>query len=187
MKQREGYKIIINPEAKKRIDNNQCPSCGKHKQFWKRRTDWRCCSTSCTDKYVKEMVCFGWPDLREKAFKRDNYTCVLCKSTPLLPMEGYDSGWYKSEEEWKEYQLEHHAVRHFERKGGRLYVLLVDKSSLIGDHITPIAVGGDEWDLDNIQTLCLDCNRIKTKRDSGIIARARRREKLVNKGQRFLK
>ena len=53
----------------------------------------------------------------------------------------------------------------------------VNTSDLIGDHILPIAVGGKEFDLDNIQTLCGDCNKLKTKRDAQIIAKHRRREK----------
>jgi len=39
------------------------------------------------------------------------------------------------------------------------------------DHITPIAMGGDQWARDNLQVLCGRCNRIKTARDLGNIAR----------------
>lgn len=49
-----------------------------------------------------------------------------------------------------------------------------DESNLIGDHIVPIAVGGNEFDLSNVQTLCIDCNKSKTKLDAGLIARYRR-------------
>ncbi len=38
-------------------------------------------------------------------------------------------------------------------------------SELRGDHIKPISLGGDEWDLDNIQTLCVPCDKKKTKKD----------------------
>lgn len=48
---------------------------------------------------------------------------------------------------------------------------------LVGDHIIPIAIGGDEWDIDNVQTLCKDkCNKIKTKQDAKDIAKQRRIE-----------
>jgi len=30
---------------------------------------------------------------------------------------------------------------------------------------------GDQWDRDNLQVLCIRCNRIKTARDMGTIAR----------------
>jgi len=39
------------------------------------------------------------------------------------------------------------------------------------DHIRPIAMGGDQWARDNLQVLCVRCNRIKTARDMGNIAR----------------
>ena len=39
------------------------------------------------------------------------------------------------------------------------------------DHIRPIAMGGDQWARDNLQVLCGRCNRIKTARDMGRIAR----------------
>ena len=39
------------------------------------------------------------------------------------------------------------------------------------DHIRPIAMGGDQWARENLQVLCRRCNRIKTARDMGEIAR----------------
>jgi 5-methylcytosine-specific restriction endonuclease McrA len=38
------------------------------------------------------------------------------------------------------------------------------------DHIRPLAMGGDQWAVDNLQVLCERCNRIKTARDMGRIA-----------------
>jgi len=48
--------------------------------------------------------------------------------------------------------------------------------SCILDHIRPIAMGGDQWATDNLQVLCARCNRIKTSRDIGAIARWKRYE-----------
>ncbi len=56
--------------------------------------------------------------------------------------------------------------------------------NLIADHIIPIALGGDEWDINNIQTLCSDCNKIKTKQDHKDIAKGRRKERLESIGQK---
>jgi 5-methylcytosine-specific restriction endonuclease McrA len=42
------------------------------------------------------------------------------------------------------------------------------------DHIRPIAMQGDQWARDNLQVLCIRCNRIKTARDMGAIARWKR-------------
>ena len=50
-------------------------------------------------------------------------------------------------------------------------------SDLVADHIRPIALGGAQWEMDNIQTLCGACNRIKTKKDAADIARQRRHDK----------
>ena len=58
-----------------------------------------------------------------------------------------------------------------------------NSSELIGDHIKPIALGGDEWDLNNIQTLCIKCNKVKTKEDMKKIAKQRRIEKKLIKEQ----
>lgn len=57
------------------------------------------------------------------------------------------------------------------------------ESNLIADHIKPIALGGDEWDLDNIQTLCKKCDKKKTKQDQKDIAKQRRIEKVQEKNQ----
>jgi 5-methylcytosine-specific restriction endonuclease McrA len=61
-----------------------------------------------------------------------------------------------------------------------------DDSQLIGDHIIPIACGGDEWDLNNIQTLCISCNKIKTAQDASKIAQLRDIEKKQSHGQQLL-
>ncbi len=55
--------------------------------------------------------------------------------------------------------------------------------NLVGDHIIPIAMGGDEWDINNVQTLCKDpCDKIKTKQDRKDIAEFKRknRKNLIN-------
>lgn len=52
-----------------------------------------------------------------------------------------------------------------------------NESELIADHIIPIELGGGMWDRDNIQTLCVDCNKIKTKEDMKHIAVHRQRQK----------
>ena len=149
MKQREGWRVEIPEPYKSRLQNNQCPNCGKEKDKWKRRTDWACCSKECSDEYYGNngftgRVVYSWADVRKKAFKRDNWTCVKCK-------------------------------RKF------------PYSELIGDHIIPIALGGEEFELDNVQTLCIDCDKIKTKQDHKDIAQQRRIEKTLTKGQNQLK
>ena len=35
------------------------------------------------------------------------------------------------------------------------------------DHVQPIAFGGAEWDMDNLQSLCRSCHRFKTRNEQG--------------------
>ena len=58
---------------------------------------------------------------------------------------------------------------------------------LIGDHITPISCGGEEFELSNVQTLCQDCNKIKTAQDAKIIAKFRMIEKIQKKNKTLWK
>jgi len=170
MKQREGHKVIILEPAKSRIARDECPACGKPKYKWTRRTDWRCCSKECTEKFLESCrIIYGWADLRLKVFKRDNYTCVKCGKHPIdyhkKPVKNKEGGW-----DWIEINT------------GK-----PDASQLVADHIKPIAIGGEEWNPKNIQTLCIDCNKIKTKQDQADIAKQRRIEKNLSGGQRRLK
>lgn len=50
-------------------------------------------------------------------------------------------------------------------------------ATMIADHIIPIALGGEEFDEKNVQTLCHDCNKVKTKFDQQMIAKWRRKLK----------
>lgn len=151
--QRQAYKIIMSKEWEERIRNSKCPVCGKHKDFWSRRKDWTCCSTNCTDEYQREVI-YGWGQLREKVFMRDNYLCVKCKKkgnpNDVVGFQNNDKG-------------------------------------LVADHIIPIALGGEQWNINNIQTLCINCDKSKTKIDHKNIGVLRKKEKLQSKGQQFLK
>jgi len=53
---------------------------------------------------------------------------------------------------------------------------------LILDHIIPIAMGGEEFNEDNLQILCKECNKIKTKKDMGDIARFKNIERMKEEG-----
>jgi len=185
VKQREGWKIIISEPAKRRIRNNQCPSCGKPKNEWIRRTDWRCCSVKCTDKFEATKIIRSWGDFRLKAFERDNFTCKKCGKKPTESMSD-SNRFYKTMEDMLEYCKRYRASYANPRiKGNK--ILYEDPSQLIGDHIKPIAIGGDEWDINNIQTLCIKCNKIKTKKDMIKISKQRRIEKRLINGQKQLR
>ena len=57
---------------------------------------------------------------------------------------------------------------------------------LVADHIVPIALGGEEFDVNNVQTLCAQCNKSKTADDIKHIARLRVIERKLSGGQRKL-
>ena len=150
VKQRQGWVRNYSDLAKQRMQNNECPACGKPKAEWTRRTDWTCCSKKCSERfYDEEQSIQSWATTRAMAFKRDDYTCQYCGKRFVTV---WDDPPHKGEE-------------------------TPDTSNLIGDHIIPIAVGGDEFDVDNVQTLCIKCNKIKTRQDMRRIASFRRREK----------
>jgi len=54
---------------------------------------------------------------------------------------------------------------------------------LILDHIKPIAIDGDEFDEENLQILCEECNKAKTRKDMGTIAKARKIERFLSNNQ----
>jgi len=141
--------------------------CGLPKDKWKRRTDWRCCSTKCTNEYSK-IVCFVWQDFRMKVFQRDKYECVKCgfkARKELIIPEGYEDYYNKKYIIFKRVKV--HAS---------LKVIVGDESKLIADHIIPIAIGGEEYDLENIQSLCNECNKVKTKKDMQKISLYRKQD-----------
>jgi len=43
-------------------------------------------------------------------------------------------------------------------------------SQLVCDHIKPLAMDGEMWDMENLQTLCIECNKKKTAEDLANIA-----------------
>ena len=150
MSSRECYHREISEIAQQRIKELCCPNCGKHKNEWKRRKDWTCCSVECTKNFWAEHdKSYSWQTFRYQIFKRDDSTCKMCG-------------------------------KRFTKKGIQLPEV-PDESQLIADHIIPIELGGGLWDGENIQTLCIDCNKIKTRGDMKNIAVHRRRQKKSEK------
>jgi 5-methylcytosine-specific restriction endonuclease McrA len=59
-----------------------------------------------------------------------------------------------------------------------------DRNHFILDHILPIALGGAEFDESNLQILCFECDKVKTAKDMTLIARKRKEERTLSKGQK---
>ena len=58
-----------------------------------------------------------------------------------------------------------------------------DLNIVEADHILPVCLGGPEFDLENIQTLCCDCHKVKTQRDQKLIAEVRAKWKILSKNK----
>lgn len=177
VKQRQGYQFIIHEPAKTWIAEGKCAGCGKPQSEWKRSLRWKCCSTECTEKYVRECTSFGWGEYRLRVFRRDNFICAKCGKKPTPTRIEFEKTYNNNGE----------------HVGWKPNTVIIDEpteydyaSLLVADHIHPIAMGGEEWDMNNIQTLCKICNKHKTKNDAGSIAKLRLKEKFVNAGQKLL-
>jgi 5-methylcytosine-specific restriction endonuclease McrA len=187
IKRSQGYVRIINEPAKTRITENKCPVCDKPKNEWgnKRRKDWACCSPECTTQFENYCIIRSWPQLRSKCLERDSYTCKHCGKQPR---EEYSCGGHNnwSKEEVINYIKQFTDSYALVTEEPNEKITYADPSKLIADHITPIALNGEEWDINNLQTLCLNCNKKKTAQDAKEIAKARSIEKKKPKGQQTL-
>lgn len=170
MKHRQTTRLLVPDWIKKNIAEDKCAICGKPKSKWNRRKDWRCCSTTCTEKYHEKVIYENWAFLRVKALERDHYTCVKCgddrrEIERFVKHKTYDP----------EYYMRTHKIK--------MKTIQVKKKvpNFTVDHILPIALGGDEFDLKNLQTLCYKCNKIKTSNDLKLIALQRKREKAASR------
>jgi 5-methylcytosine-specific restriction endonuclease McrA len=72
------------------------------------------------------------------------------------------------------------------RQEGSHIINYTNFGDIVMDHIIPISIGGAEFDENNVQLLCRDCNKVKTREDAKQIAKARRVEKIVSNGQKIL-
>jgi 5-methylcytosine-specific restriction endonuclease McrA len=165
LKSRTGTLLVLSKETEIRLKLDLCPVCAKPKSEWNRRKDWRCCSSDCTTKYHNGdyYTYFNGQNIRSKTLKRDNYTCVKCGK--------------KAYEDYRSLPLFEYAVSHGSRFYSQYNWIDEDGRPFIADHIIPISIGGDEFDMKNLQTLCPSCNKIKTKKDMERIAEIRRIQK----------
>ena len=162
------------------------PTCNDKRERYKKVNKFR---NYCKKHGWQDMKPFtNWGALRLRVFKRDNFKCVKCGERPTkeIKMDNYyDNQWHKSYN--KKQIREWYKFTKFEIRGEQEIAIVDDDSQLVGDHIIPIALGGDEWDINNIQTLCVKCNKIKTKKDVKNIAKFRNIEKKLIKGQKQIK
>ncbi len=164
---RSGYYIVVLEPTKTWLGDKKCGGCGKIRDDWVvKRLRYNTCSTDCTDKMNTNYKIFGWSDMRERVFERDKYVCVICKNETIQSL---------IEEETK-FLEQHLKVFDPEHKQHLFITRLREwlKSQLDADHIIPVSLGGDEWSFDNIQTLCKQCHKNKTKKDMKKISAERK-------------
>lgn len=103
---------------------------------------------------------------REQVFERDRGVCASCG----LNTEELKSVLYKVRNEKGEQAYED-LLEDFGRKTG--YSFPLDKHSWEADHIKPVQFGGGSCGLENLQTLCVPCHRVKTRRQRRMKQRGR--------------
>lgn len=156
----------MSSEWEERLDKGLCPVCGEGN-----KRQFRCCSKACTSKFWKKAI---WSfELRPKVFLRDKYICQKC---------GFNGGLYS---EWKtrfhKWQFENGDKHGWIPGADKIYEdetgdKAPETKRLDNDHIIAIALGGDEYDMKNMQTLCEECHKAKTKIDIRDIALKRKNQ-----------
>jgi len=138
-------------------DGEHCIICGKDLPSRKRKY----CSDECYSEWSRKIQTENWGVLRNKTLEASNLKCIKCG-----------------------FQVEYNAVSSEEYPFGYCTILspedqkgkrISDNPSglFVVDHIKPIALGGKEFDSTNLQVLCSECNKEKTKIDLKTIAKKR--------------
>lgn len=104
----------------------------------------------------------SWNSYRWQVFDRDNGKCQMCgKIVGEKETEGRYAGLWKND------------------------------AVFVCDHKIPLCRGGKDWhedpEMTNFQTLCKDCNKVKTKQDMGALAIERQTEKENKEITHFVK
>ncbi len=102
----------------------------------------------------------NWQSLRRKCLKRDGYRCVKC---------GDDREEIAIKITRRNAINLHEVIKNWNLKITPRINIKYEKSqvertvtNLEADHIKEIADGGDQWDINNLQTLCYKCHKQKT-------------------------
>lgn len=141
------------------------------------------CSVECANQFWAKHSQKG---LREYVFKRDKGTCRVCGwknlkfTLPYPRRPGWVPGGVKAHRQ---------AMADYERaceEWDKAYAEWLKKTprarEFVADHIIPIALGGAEFDLNNVQLLCDECNKRKTAQDAAKIAKRRKLIRYIGSG-----
>lgn len=120
---------------------------------------------------IKRIVARNLSDLPQKKDQEGRLICVECGKLLTSRQRKYCSD-ICSHETWV--KNNHQSLRlqiakdnnYICKKCGIKFSI----DNLILDHIKPIALGGGEFDKTNVQILCRDCNKLKTRNDLKLIS-----------------
>ncbi len=200
---RHGNRFFMPDGWEEKIEKAICPVCNKPN-----KRQFRCCSKECTTKFWKTEGVFWSFQLKDMCFKRDDNTCQKCgannkayeehterffawakkwrgiKLPPGIHTEGGFKQWFNDKTGNYTNPGEHYQAVTGDKEPEKIYFEC--------DHIVPIALGGDEYDLKNLQTLCDKCHKRKTAGEGKDFARARKNqltltESLKDGKQSFIK
>lgn len=165
VQKRSGFRIVLLEPTMSWLKENKCGGCGKVRKEWVDKSlRYNTCSTKCTEVMNVNYRIFWWAEMRERIFERDKYICKACNNENIKEVIGEQTSFL--EERTKEWKQGHNGLYIGYKEDyikSRINQWL--KSQLDADHITPIALGGEEWDMNNIQTLCKQCHKNKTRKD----------------------
>ncbi len=152
-------------------DKVHCLNCGAELPKLSERKDRagsrsnlsKCCNQDCKKAWLKRVL-HNWAELRLDIIKRDSYTCQDCGyKAPMGFNWEFNDYNYKDLEKfgpmprhvsWLEWKFMCGLKAHVTKKWQ------TDKGLEV-HHITPIKDGGDEWDENNLVTLCVECHDLR--------------------------
>jgi 5-methylcytosine-specific restriction endonuclease McrA len=172
------------------VDGKQvrlCLNCGKIVPTFNRKY----CSLTCSNEFFAKHNQRG---LREYVYRREHGRCQICgfhnpkaPSPPPKPRKpGWVDGGYKAYQKamvFYEKALEDYKKEYlvWKKTVYEEWIKANPQRVFVADHIVPIALGGNEFDPNNVQLLCDVCNKKKTAKDQTAIGKKRKLIKRVGK------
>lgn len=188
---RPTLKNDVPDEWRRRAKAGLCPVCAKTPNEWEKGQR-VFCSKTCREAYSDKYA--WWSEVRNKILERDNYICQKCKSSRDKHTEMCNAKkkevileWAKNHPDEMQTFRDEQLVR-LDRRFKIDYDEIMDnywlaerqlswdavnkmlkgiprEPNMEVDHKVAVALGGDMWDEDNMQTMCNKCHKVKTKED----------------------
>lgn len=112
------------------------------------------CGKKCSKDFSIHVIPTGWSTIRDRAIARDGARCTLCKDGPMSEADLADKA--EADRLWELYRVERTEEN---RKRCKAIWDRRAQRDLEVDHIKPVArYPMQEFDLDNVRTLCRACH-----------------------------